>query len=224
MNRLVWLALPTLAKGRHPRRHTDAPSGGLLPDGFGVVIVVAVVALVVIFAASVIARLLRRGTRAGQTNRPEVLSLGAIVRSPNLGTGDLGWGSWANGAQLPTSALRCHVLIGGGTGEGKSTTIERIEFEAAARYAPQIVHFDCKGRRGGSARFLAIMQESGYDDRRVAFAPLEPFDGWRGDERPMSTVCSPFKTFRTRSRTTRLQRRTYCSRSSRTRDRGTRPS
>lgn len=184
MNGLVWLALTSLAKKGHPRRQSHTPVGLEVSDEIPVVIVLVVIAVLVVVVPFAIGRLMRsHREQPDGSKRSDVLHVGAIVRSPNLGAGDLGWGSWANGAQLPVSALRGHMLIGGGTGEGKSTTIERIEFEAGARYAPQIVHFDCKGRRGGNARFLAILQEAGYDDRRMAFAPLEPYDGWRGDER-----------------------------------------
>lgn len=184
MNGLVWLALTSLAKRKHPRGQSRTPVGLEVPDEVPVVIALMVMGLLAILGAFAIRRLTDFRTRQpDETKRSDVLYVGAIVRSPNLGAGDLGWGSRPHGAGLPIHALRGHMLIGGGTGEGKSTTIERIEFEAGARYAPQIVHFDCKGRRGGNARFLAILQEAGYDDRRMAFAPLEPYDGWRGDER-----------------------------------------
>jgi len=75
------------------------------------------------------------------------------------------------------------VLVGGATGSGKSTTVDAIECAVAASYRPQIIHFDCKGRRGGAERFFALMLRHGYPEEAVRVAPLEPYDGWRGDER-----------------------------------------
>ena len=182
MSWLSLIALTALAKKRPGQGRPGGPAGPEIPDEVGIIVGFVLIALIIL-AVFAIGRRLRRRTQPEESNQPDVLYVGAIVQSPNLGKGDLGWGSWGKGAALPKRALGAHMLIGGGTGEGKSTTIERIEFEAGARYAPQIVHFDCKGRRGGNARFLAILQEAGYDDRRIAFAPLEPYDGWRGDER-----------------------------------------
>ena len=114
---------------------------------------------------------------------PETLALGGLVKSPNVGLGDLGWGSWKEGALLPRGRVNLHVLIGGATGSGKSTTVDRIELEAVRSYRPQVIHFDCKGRRDGAERFLSIMLGAGYEDHEVRVAPIEPYDGWRGDER-----------------------------------------
>ena len=111
------------------------------------------------------------------------LALGGLVRSPTLGLGDLSWGSGNRGAHLPGPRLNLHLLIGGATGSGKSTSVDRIEFEAARTLAPQIIHFDCKGRRGGAERFMALMLGAKYSDMDIRVAPLEPYDGWRGDQR-----------------------------------------
>ena len=111
------------------------------------------------------------------------LPLGQLITSPTLGPGDLGWASPRGDAILPGDRLNLHVLVGGATGSGKSTSVERIELEAARIYRPQIIHFDCKGRREGAARFLALMQGAGYHDDVIRIAPLEPYDGWRGDQR-----------------------------------------
>lgn len=111
------------------------------------------------------------------------LSLGALMRSPTLGTGDLGWGSPSRGVYLPRPRLNLHLLIAGATGSDKSTSVDRIEFEAARTLAPQVIHFDCKGRRNGAERFMALMLGAKYSDMDIRVAPLEPYDGWRGDER-----------------------------------------
>jgi hypothetical protein len=104
------------------------------------------------------------------------------VTSATLGSGDLGW-TGSSGAVLPRDRLNLHVLVAGATGSGKSTTVDRIELEAVRTYRPQLIHFDCKGRRDGAARFLAIMLGAGYDQDEIRVAPVEPYDGWRGDAR-----------------------------------------
>ena len=111
------------------------------------------------------------------------LALGGLVRSPTLGEGDLGWGSCIRGVYLPRPRLNLHTLIAGATGSGKSTSVDRIEFEVARTLAPQIIHFDCKGRRDGAERFMALMLGAKYSDMDIRVAPLEPYDGWRGDGR-----------------------------------------
>lgn len=111
------------------------------------------------------------------------LPLGDLVHSPTIGRGDLGWASPKGAAILPSNRLNLHVLVAGATGSGKTTTVERIEFEAARVYAPQIIHFDCKGRRDGAARFLALLFALGYEQHQIRIAPVEPYDGWRGDAR-----------------------------------------
>ena len=111
------------------------------------------------------------------------LPLGDLAHSPTLGRGDLGWASPKGAAILPSNRLNLHVLVAGATGSGKTTTVERIEFEAARVYAPQIIHFDCKGRRDGAARFLALLFALGYEQHQIRIAPVESYDGWRGDAR-----------------------------------------
>lgn len=127
------------------------------------------------------ARSPRKSTPVALRSNLDELALGGLVTSPTLGLGDLGWGSWKRGVYLPRPRLPLHILLGGATGSGKSTSVDRIEFEAARTYAPQIIHFDCKGRRGGAERFMALMLGAKYSDMDIRVAPLEPYDGWRGD-------------------------------------------
>jgi hypothetical protein len=149
--------------------------------------IVVLAALVAIAAKLIGAR--RRDRRPKPTSVVELhsnfdqLALGGVIASPTLGPGDLGWGSPKTGAYLPRPRLNLHLLIAGATGSGKSTSVDRIEFEAARTVAPQIVHFDCKGRRDGAERFMALMLGAKYSDMDIRVAPLEPYDGWRGDER-----------------------------------------
>jgi hypothetical protein len=147
------------------------------------------VALWVVFAILLARRLLRwrrdRGVAAhglaGEADEP--IELGNTLVSPTLGLGDLYWITPDGRAALPRSRLNLHVLIGGATGTGKSTTVERIEMDAVRIYRPQVIHFDCKGRKDGAARFLATMLGAGYEEEDIRIAPVEPYDGWRGDER-----------------------------------------
>lgn len=106
------------------------------------------------------------------------LGVGTVARSERIGRGDLGWGS-RRGFQIPKDALTHHVIVAGASGSGKTKTTERIEFEAASSWKPQIIHFDCKGVPDGPARFLAMMTLAGYDADRIRIFPHEPYDGWR---------------------------------------------
>lgn len=95
--------------------------------------------------------------------------------------GDLPWTAMES-TVIPRSALTGHVVVAGATGAGKTKTIERIEFEAAARWKPQVIHFDCKGSPKGFRRFAAAMLSAGYPMDRVKVFPNEPYDGWRGSD------------------------------------------
>ena len=108
------------------------------------------------------------------------LAAGALMSSPSLGLGDLGWGSARHGFYIPPDALAHHVVIAGGTGSGKTNSAEVIEYRRDRRYQPQIIHFDCKGSRNGMARFLAMTAAAGIPPERVRLFPVEAYDGWRG--------------------------------------------
>jgi hypothetical protein len=112
------------------------------------------------------------------------LPAGALMNSPSLGWGDLHWGSPSLGFLVPQLAVGHHIIIGGGTGSGKSNSAEVLEHAAATTYRPQIIHFDCKGSRDGMARFVALMAAAGIAPERVRLFPAEPYDGWRGGSDP----------------------------------------
>ena len=109
---------------------------------------------------------------------------GALMTSPLLGNGDLGWGSARHGFFIPPEALGHHMVIAGGTGSGKTNSAEMLEHGAATTYAPQIIHFDCKGSKDGMARFVALMSAAGIHPDRMRLFPVEPYDGWRGGRDP----------------------------------------
>lgn len=145
---------------------------------------IVVLAAVIAVPATLISRW--RTKRRHRNEAPRVtyaLPLGTGVTSPTMGRGDLGWLSPKGDAILPADRLNLHVLVAGATGSGKSTTVERIERRAVEIYRPQVIHFDCKGRRDGAARFLSIMLGAGYEQDGIRIAPIEPYDGWRGDSR-----------------------------------------
>jgi hypothetical protein len=109
---------------------------------------------------------------------------GALMVSPSLGEGDLGWGSGRHGFYVPPEALGHHMVVAGGTGSGKTNSAELLEHGAAITYAPQIIHFDCKGSKEGMARFVALMTAAGIHPDRIRLFPAEPYDGWRGGSDP----------------------------------------
>jgi len=114
----------------------------------------------------------------------EGIPAGALMVSPSLGEGDLGWGSGHHGFYVPPEAIGHHMIIAGGTGSGKSNSAELLEHGAAITYAPQIIHFDCKGSKEGMARFVALMTAAGIHPDRIRLFPAEPYDGWRGGSDP----------------------------------------
>lgn len=123
-----------------------------------------------------------------QADPSDGLPVGALMNSPSLGWGDLGWGSPRRGFYIPTDAVGLHFVVAGGSGSGKTNTSEVIEAAAADVYRPQIIHFDCKGSRDGMARFLALMAAQGYAPERVRLFPIEPYDGWRGGRDPQRAL------------------------------------
>ena len=128
----------------------------------------------------------RRRSPAGaiEADPSKGLPAGALMSSPSLGWGDLGWGDQRSGFYVPIDALSHHVVVAGGTGSGKTNTSEILEYTAAELYRPQIIHFDCKGSRDGMARFVALMAAAGITPDRVRLFPVEAYDGWRGGSDP----------------------------------------
>lgn len=138
----------------------------------------AVLVAFVVLAARKLARWRVKSYGITQTvaGLSDPLPVGNLVQSPTLGPGGLGW---IDGRQAlpPRDRLNLHVLVAGATGSGKSTTVDRIEYEAVGAYRPQVIHFDCKGRRNVAARFLALMLRA-YEEHEIRVAPIEPYDGF----------------------------------------------
>jgi hypothetical protein len=182
-------------KGEHPTksvpvvcRDNKTPPDIRSANEFNVVGLAAgivVLALIIALIARVGGRWKRRSPAVSIEGQPASgLPAGALMTSPSLGAGDLGWGSPRYGFFVPEEALGHHLVIAGGTGSGKTTSVEVLEHAAATTYNPQIIHFDCKGSRDGMTRFVALMAAAGIPPERIRLFPVEPYDGWRGGSDP----------------------------------------
>ena len=140
--------------------------------------------LLVIFGLTILSKWRARRTNTPAPDPSTGLPAGAVVSSPSLGWGDLGWGDRRRGFFVPRDAIGHHLVVAGGTGSGKTNTSEVLEYGAATTYRPQIIHFDCKGSRAGMAGFVALMACAGYEPDRVRLFPVEAYDGWRGGSDP----------------------------------------
>ena len=191
---MSYLARGPCPKGEHltertpvvcvPNKGAKEPPGEPFPPfpyEVSAVLGFAVLLLFIVLAARQVGRwrAKRHGITQTVVDLSDALPLGNLVQSPTLGPGDLGWIAGRQ-ALLPRHRLNLHALVAGATGSGKSTTVDRIEYEAVRAYRPQVIHFDCKGRRNGAARFLALMLRA-YEEHEIRVAPIEPYDGWRGD-------------------------------------------
>ena len=72
-----------------------------------------------------------------------------------------------------------HLVVVGGTGSGKTETLLRLAYGAAADLGWQVLYLDAKGDPANVRRFVDAMQDAGVRDVRVF--PEGAYDGWRGD-------------------------------------------
>lgn len=116
-------------------------------------------------------RLLRRKTATATTPK-------AILLGQSRG-GDLT--DWVRGGAVfyPASVLGRHLVVVGGTGSGKTETLLRLAYGAAADLGWQILYVDAKGDPSNVLRFVAAMHQAGL--QRVRVFPDEAYDGWRGE-------------------------------------------
>jgi hypothetical protein len=87
---------------------------------------------------------------------------------------------------------RPSVIIGEG-GSGKTETLLKIVYMAAAIYGYDIIFVDAKGDEGIAARFVAAMREAGK--QRVKIFPASPYYGWVGDARTLFNRLMAVQTF-----------------------------
>ena len=79
----------------------------------------------------------------------------------------------------PPEVLGRHLVVVGGTGSGKTETLLRLAYGAAAQLGWQVLYVDAKGDPANVGRFVASMRHAGA--RRIEVFPDAPYDGWRGE-------------------------------------------
>ena len=79
----------------------------------------------------------------------------------------------------PASVLGRHLVVVGGTGSGKTETLLRLAYGAAAHLGWQVLYVDAKGDPSNVSRFVAAMRHAGAG--RVEVFPDAGYDGWRGE-------------------------------------------
>lgn len=114
----------------------------------------------------------RRRTSAGAGSPASILLGGARG-------GDLT--DWIRNGQVfyPATVLGRHLAVIGGTGSGKTETLLRLAYGAAADLDWQVLYLDAKGDPANVLRFVDAMRDAGVDPVRVF--PNDAYDGWRGD-------------------------------------------
>ena len=109
--------------------------------------------------------------------------LGAMV------SGDLSeWARQDSGRlwlTYPPEELSRHGVVIGAAGSGKTETLLRVGFLAAAVYGWRVVFLDAKGDAATRDRFVAAMLDAGLAPDAIRTFPQERYDGWRGDTRAL---------------------------------------
>jgi hypothetical protein len=115
---------------------------------------------------------LRRSRRAAVTPPASILLGGARG-------GDLT--DWIRDGSVfyPATVLGRHLVVVGGTGSGKTETLLRLAYGAAADLGWQVLYLDAKGDPANVQRFEDAMGHAGVGEVRVF--PSDPYDGWRGE-------------------------------------------
>jgi hypothetical protein len=83
---------------------------------------------------------------------------------------------------LPLEWLHRHTLVIGPSGTGKTETLFRLAYGAAAVGRWPVYYIDAKADREAAARFAGLMQQAGM---RCAVFPDSRLDCWRGDGRAL---------------------------------------
>ena len=88
---------------------------------------------------------------------------------------------WIRHGQVfyPADVLGRHLVVVGGTGSGKTETLLRLAYGAAADLGWQVLYLDAKGDPTNVQRFVDAMHRAGVG--RVRVFPEDAYDGWRGE-------------------------------------------
>ena len=88
---------------------------------------------------------------------------------------------WIRNGQVfyPADVLGRHLVVVGGTGSGKTETLLRLAYGAAADFGWQVLYLDAKGDPTNVQRFVDAMHRAGVGQVRVF--PEAAYDGWRGE-------------------------------------------
>lgn len=79
----------------------------------------------------------------------------------------------------PATVLGRHLVVVGGTGSGKTETLLRLAYGAAADLGWQVLYLDAKGDPANVKRFVDAIDSAGV--ARVRVFPDDAYDGWRGE-------------------------------------------
>lgn len=85
----------------------------------------------------------------------------------------------------PPAELSRHGVIVGAAGSGKTETLLRVGYLAAAVYGWRVMFLDAKGDTATRDRFVAAMLHAGLAPGAIRTFPRERYDGWRGDARAL---------------------------------------
>jgi hypothetical protein len=99
----------------------------------------------------------------------------AVLGAPSIGT--LAW-CYGHYFTIPEPELSKHMIVIGGSGTGKTVSLMRIAYLAAAIYGYRVHYIDAKGDRDTAAQFLCNMRNAGITARMF---PRQIFNGFKGD-------------------------------------------
>lgn len=86
--------------------------------------------------------------------------------------------------RMPLSRIGRIVLVIGAPGSGKTETLKRLAYGVATSSDAAVIVIDAKGDPETQAAFFAAMRQAGRSPRLF---PQEPYDGWRGSGREITS-------------------------------------
>lgn len=100
--------------------------------------------------------------------------------------GDLNWTQRGGLFTWPLDSLRYHAVALGGSGTGKTETLQKIAYGGRKGYNLQVIYLDAKGEtkredeegQDNAAKFVATMHAAGADNIKVF--PSLHYNGWQG--------------------------------------------